>query len=334
MFSKGYTTYTPRVLSVDLKGCLKHMPEHGELYSNNSKTPSGAPVAGTSALLWDTEQLDILDQQSIEKPIFQQDLDKPENSMLCDDYDFSNKTETWTDYLATRYHPRTINLIRSHEHTTDDYSFDCITTGMITWKDEDFEEEFGDRIRQYIEECNNCQGFQLIFDCTNAFSGIALKCLEYLSDEYSKIKLAIPVFNPKMMNFRNADAAMTESVRVVNIAMTYAKLIEHSDLILPLSTMGRNWRSSNSPRQFPLINYVPDNMYETSAIVATYLDTISLRYRLNSPTSSNSLSGLCTDLNNYGRKLAGAALGKNQVETRKSGFYSSFLYFFQRYHSK
>lgn len=137
---------------------------------------------------------------------------------------------------------------------------------------------------------------------------MTIKCLEYLNDEYSKTNLTIPLFAPKSKLFKKADGPMSDSIRVVNIALTYCSLVEQSSLFLPLSTMSR-WRYCDTPREFPFVQYKPDNAYETAAILATYFDTISLRYRLRDPVHSGYLSGFCSDLNNYGRKLAAAGLG-------------------------
>lgn len=148
----------------------------------------------------------------------------------------------------------------------------------------------------------------MLFDCTTAFSGLSIKCAEHLSDEYSKTCLAVPLFTPKPLNFHKADAAMSDSIRVINIATSYCHLIEQAALILPLSTMEQGWRYSRTPRKFPLIKYKADNLYETSAILASYLDAISLQYRLKN--TNGTLSEFCSNLNNCGRFLGAAALGK------------------------
>lgn len=96
---------------------------------------------------------------------------------------------------------------------------------------------------------------------------------------------------------------MTSSIRVANIALTYSNLIEQSSMFLPLSTLdGGNWRQFGNSRQFPLIKYDEKNLYHTSAILASYLDTLTLRYRIRN-NSSNTLLELCGDLTNYGRKM-------------------------------
>lgn len=129
-----------------------------------------------------------------------------------------------------------------------------------------------------------------------------------MNDEYSKTNFTIPIFSPKPLNFRNADSVMSDSIRVINIALSFANLIEQSSLILPLSTMSRCWRQNDNQRQFPFLTYDQYNFYETSSILASYLDTISMKYRLKDGSKASLLSGFCSDLCNYGRKLAAAGL--------------------------
>lgn len=104
------------------------------------------------------------------------------------------------------------------------------------------------------------------------------------------------------------DDPMSDSIRVVNSALTFSHLIDQASLFIPLSTQDRAWRQLGSSRQFPSLQYTHDNLYQTSAILASYLDTMSLRYRLKDAPTTNTLSGFCGDLNNYGRKFAAAAL--------------------------
>lgn len=300
---KGGVTYTPRLLLCDLKGTLKHHPKDGELNGECSSS-----IKEVDSVLWDPECYEVLETEKIEKPEFLKDLDNEEENMVIDkDYDFTNNVNTWTDFMYARYHPRTVHLVQEYEQFKNENSFDTFSNGSTIWKTENFEDNFGDKIRQYLEECNNCQGFQTLFDCTNGFSGLTLKCLQHLNDEYSKVNFAIPIIPPTVENFANSDGPMSDSIRLINIALTYSNLIENSDLFLPLSTMSKGWRSISNQRLFPLINYENSNAYQTSSILATYLDTISLQYRLKNPSSSNYLSSFC-ELNNYGRKMAAAGL--------------------------
>lgn len=299
---------------VDQKRSLKHLPQTGGLYSEPTAL-AGASAKGDDHafteenVLWEPDQVEVIKQEQCVKPEYQQHLDNacqpPDNAKP---YDFTNTVETWSDFMYSRYHPRSMNILNSLKDTTDESSFDCFPAGTQLWRNENLEDELGDKVRQYIEECNNCQGFQILFDCSDGYAGLTAKCLEYLEDEYSKTSLVVPIFSPKLEKFKNVDKAMSDSMRVVNIALAYNTVIQHSSLVLPLSTMARAWRANDNPRLFPHFSYQPENLYESSAILASYLDSISLRYRLKDNIDSCNLSGFCSDLSNYGRKLAAAGM--------------------------
>ncbi|XP_055911240.1 protein misato [Eupeodes corollae] len=306
---KRQTTFTPRLLLVDLDGSLKHLSEDGELYREVSAQQKTKPVDELKqSLEWKESDIEVIESEPLPKHEFQMDLDDPEVNIEEKEYKLSESVETWTDFLYSRYHPRTINIIKEYQYSPTNESFDTFSNGVRMWKTDQFIDDFSDNIRQYIEECDNCQGFQTIFDCHNGYSGLATQCLEYLNDEYSKANLAIPVFNPKSILYQSSDEPMTDSIRLVNIALTYSQLIEQSSMFLPLSTQSRVWRQQGDPRPIPLLNYNADNLYQTSSILASYLETISLRYRLKDAPLSSSLGAFCSDLTNYGRKLNAAAM--------------------------
>lgn len=236
--------------------------------------------------------------------------DLKEGSSSADDpdnYKFEENVKSWTDFMYSRYHPRSINVLQDFRVSDSENEFDTFTNGRETWTRNNFNEDFLDKARLYLEECNSCQGFQALFDCTDGFSGLTVKCLEEMADEYGKTVFVVPIVPPRVHEFKNSDSPMSLTIRIVNLAMTYASLIENSSMFLPISTMAKGWRDLSSPREIPGISFIPDDYYQTSSILASYLDTISLRYRTtNNP---NYLPGFCSDLSNHGRKLCGAGLG-------------------------
>lgn len=300
------------MLLIDHAGSLSHMSADGGLYNDSKsllkKIQSEEVKVNEEDTLWEPNRLEVLKEQPIEKPEYQQDLDVGVDAVEEKQYDFRQNIKTWSDFMYSRYHPRSINLLPAPNKSSE-MAFDCFSRGSEMWTEENFDDEFGDRIRQYIEECNNCQGFQTLFDGSDAFSGLAVKVLEHIQDEYGKMSFTIPIYSPKQI-FCGSEAtdALCDSTRVINTALTYGHLIDYSSLILPLSTMSRCWRNLSRPRMFPHLNYDASNLYETSAILATYLDTISLRYRVTEVIDSCHLASFCNDLTNYGRKLAGAGL--------------------------
>jgi hypothetical protein len=297
-------TYTPRMLLVDLKGTLKYIPETGNLYTNqlDLNNPSNSVLDQVRAeIAWD-EKVEVIQNEEAPMPEYQKDL---KESQIPEDkaYELKDSVLNWPDFMYTRYHPRSINIVKEFEHHEDYSSLDTFTAGLQLWDSAHFEDDFCDSIRNYIEECNSSQGFQTLFDVNDGFSGLTIKCLEYLEDEYSKSVLALPLFAPRSKCFQFADDAMSDSIRMINTAFSFAKLSEHSSLFVPLSTMSRAWRSVEEPRNFPLVTFDATNLYHSSAVLGTFFDTMSLRYRLKEPSF---LSTFCADLNGYGRKMSSA----------------------------
>lgn len=298
------------MLLIDHKSALCHMPADGGLYTANPATvATEAADLSECDTLWEPDRVEVLRDDAIEKPEYQADLDT-NNDMVADkEYDFQQNARSWTDFVCARYHPRTINVLPLMNARNEETAFDSYSRGAQTWREQYFDDDFGDRIRLYIEECNNCQGFQALFDCSDAYSGLATKIFEHIQDEYGKTMFTVPIFSPQQINAgANAPDALCDSIRVVNTALAYTHLVESSSLILPLSTMSHSWRKLCAPRRFPGFAYDPHNLHETSAILATYLDAISLRYRCSETIDSCHLANFCSDLTNNGRKLAGAAM--------------------------
>uniref|UniRef100_A0A0C9RQ27 Mst_0 protein n=1 Tax=Fopius arisanus TaxID=64838 RepID=A0A0C9RQ27_9HYME len=146
----------------------------------------------------------------------------------------------------------------------------------------------------------NC--LQVLLDSTDAFAGLSTSCIEHLHDEYTKSIVAFP-----LIESRNSKPSASDHLKAVNIALCYQQLNEHVSLYSPLSCGENGWLSSGAPRVLPYLTYNQDLRYHTSALLATTLDTLTIRYRHKQHTMS-SLSDLCADLNKSGRKAAATTL--------------------------
>lgn len=191
-------------------------------------------------------------------------------------------------------------------------SFDIYHSGQTIWKHE-FGETFSDNIRKYVEECDSMQGFQVNFDSTDGFAGLALSSIEHLCDEYSKPILAHPIIashftdnNPSTQEDREK-STLKDSIRLINFAFSLEELSQHATLYVPLCTGEKGWRKPGNPRVFEHLNYNAELYYHSSAVLASAMDTLSQKYRHKSNTFT--LSDICTDMTGYGRKMAAASLG-------------------------
>lgn len=305
-------TFTPRMLLLDCKGSLKYVQESGNLYTNSvpinrNNTEADILEQVRHIIDWDESNIEVMETEEIPMTEYQKSLMDVDGSDQKE-FDLKSSVQNWPDFMFTRYHPRSINIIKEYEYHDDISTLDTFSAGMQLWNNSYFEDDYCDKIRMYTEECDQSQGFQTIFDAVDGFSGVAVKCMEHLEDEYSKSILAFPLIPNRVKNFQFSDDGMSETIRLVNIAFSFAKVSEHSNLLIPLSTMERGWRTIGEPYKYPNILNDPENLYHSSSILSSFIDTMSLPYRLRETTSQSYLANFCAQLNVYGRKMCGGKI--------------------------
>ncbi|KAG5867839.1 hypothetical protein JTB14_021234 [Gonioctena quinquepunctata] len=305
---KGEVTFTPRLLLVDLKGSLKSLPETGYLYEPLSN-PADVNVE------WDENLVNIQSETNATKNKFQEDIENPSKlqGVPYENYNLEKEVSVWSNYLYARFHPRTVNLVKQYQHCNENTPFDAFPVGTSLWKTPQFEEDFSNKIRNYIEECNEFQGFHILTDCTNAFSGLTSSCLEHLRDEYGrKSILVFPVIpshfpdNDFQTEGEKLQSVINDSVRVINLALSFNQFSMNSSLLVPLSAGSTGWRQPGPKREFRNVMYDHKLPYHSSAILASALETFTMKHRLKS--SGFTLTDLTADLNQSGRNVAAASL--------------------------
>uniref|UniRef100_A0A8D9AW22 Protein misato n=2 Tax=Cacopsylla melanoneura TaxID=428564 RepID=A0A8D9AW22_9HEMI len=299
-------TFTPRMLLVDLKGSLQTCVN--DLYED---VTTQADILN-SITTWSPDKVEIVNDSSTSSSKtneFQEDLKKLENnregvlSEVVDykDYNLEDNVNYWSDFMRTRYHPRSFNVVNEYQHGNTGQPFDCYLQGVEVWKSEAMCEEWTDKVRAFVEECDCLQGFQILSDATSGFAGLCSSSLQHLKDEYStKATLVFPVTPP-----RTSESDF--KLRTVNTVLMMASLGELADMFSPLSLSPDCWNQTETYRQFPLLEYKPSLLYHSSAIVSSLLDTLSLSYRLRGG-SGLSLRDLCSFLTPVGRKAATTSL--------------------------
>jgi hypothetical protein len=139
-------------------------------------------------------------------------------------------------------------------------------------------------------------------DSNNGFAGLGASCIQHLRDEYGKSILAFPC-----LDYNSIEPNAADLIKIVNTALCWQHMGEYSSLYSPLSCGQVGWPFASDARKFENITYDPILKYHSSAILATALDTLTLRYRTKKYTNAT-LSDLCADLNKSGRKAAATSL--------------------------
>ncbi|XP_017882951.1 protein misato [Ceratina calcarata] len=296
---KKQVTYTPRLLLVDLKGTFGYLKEEGTLYD----VPQHE---GIQQSLWNDNKVEIVKEEIVDKTPFIRSLDEPsetsESATTSISFELENDVNSWVDYLLPRFHPRTLNMIREYEHNSTIYPFDVFTYGRNLWNTEQFSDDFSEKIRVYIEECDLMQGFQIILDSTDGFAGLGVSCMQHLRDEYGKSILSFPCIDSK-----ETESSSSSMIKILNTALCWQYTGEYASLYSPLCSAQTAWSNVCDPRVFQHLTYNSQLKYHSSALLATALDTLTIRYR-RKEYPNVVLSDLCADLNKLGRKAAATSL--------------------------
>ena len=304
--ASGEVTYTPRLVCADLKGSLGRLPQFGDLYDAPSKVPK------RDSLLWDGE-LQVQKEEPKKPNDFQRELEKEEETGVTADaadsddqtnYDLDRQVDVWSDYLRTRFHPRTNVILEEYQHDNPLKPFDAFGLGVTTWREDGVGEEIEDKLRSFAEEADNLQGFQVLSDNFDAFGGLGGSLVELLADEYST-KSAISFATSPATYSRHS--VQENSARFLNTVLTTAAHCggdsTSMSVLTPLSLAADTFvLPGMEPRRFGRLDYSGGSHYHTSAILATALESVTLPWRSSSKKSR--MSEVATGISASGRRLA------------------------------
>ncbi|NXM66048.1 MSTO1 protein, partial [Serilophus lunatus] len=153
----------------------------------------------------------------------------------------------WSDYLNVHLHPKSLYVIRQYLHDGDCGCLEAFAQGESLLQDPACVEELEDRLHFYVEECDYLQGFQVLCDLHNGFSGVGAKVTELLHDEYSGKGILTWGLTPVTSNvgvnsngwiFFSPQDPQSNFYRLLNTALGIVHLSRHSSLLCPLSLSG------------------------------------------------------------------------------------------------
>ncbi|XP_051497223.1 protein misato homolog 1 isoform X6 [Apus apus] len=225
----------------------------------------------------------------------------PSQLTVSQDVSLGSSRQVWSDYLNMHLHPKSVYVIPQYMHDGDCGCLEAFGQGESLLQDPGCLEELEDRLHFYVEECDYLQGFQVLCDLHNGFSGVGAKVTELLCDEYSGKGILTWGLTPVTSNVGDSQKNF---YRLMNTALGIVHLSSHSSLFCPLSLSGSLGIRPRPPVSFPYINYDASLNYHSSAILAAVLDTLTAPYRLSS--FQGSMMHLAETLNFSGRKVVAA----------------------------
>nr|ACO10413.1 misato homolog 1 [Caligus rogercresseyi] len=255
-------TFTPRLISVDLKGGLGALPRYGELYSVEEKDGH--------VQLWEGD----IRKENRSEAEDEKDVDETEVASLGN-YEF------WSDYLVPRLHPNSNVVLEEFQKGNTLRPFDIF--GLGTRADENEEESTFESIRFFAEETDHLSGFHFLSDADSGFGGLAHKIKDHFLDEYPrKSILSFPTWpslysEPSDVPF----SPLRNPTRFLNISLSLYYLHE-SSLLTPLSLNPGYFPLPKKPSSIPGMGIDHLSLYQSSALLASAIDTLSLPWRLKS----------------------------------------------------
>ncbi|XP_045732549.1 protein misato homolog 1 isoform X2 [Mirounga angustirostris] len=296
----GQETYTPRLILMDLKGSLSSLKQEGGLYGDRQLD---------AAIAWQGKLTTHKEELCPPNP-YLQDLLSAEGVLSHDGIwrvkPIPNGKESsirvWSDFLRVHLHPRSICMIQKYNHDGEAGRLEAFGQGESVLKEPRYLEELEDRLHFYMEECDYLQGFQILCDLHNGFSGVGAKATELLQDEYSGRGIITWGLLPGPYSLGEPQKNI---YRLLNTAFGLVQMSAHSSLVCPLSLGGSLGLRPEPPVTFPHLQYDATLPFHCAAILATALDTVTVPYRLRS--SPVSMVHLADMLNSSGKKVVTAA---------------------------
>ncbi|KAM9737325.1 protein misato homolog 1 [Menidia menidia] len=330
----GHVTYTPRLIAMDLKGSLRTLRQEGSLYGQGQ---GGAPTWSGSLMMHQEsppeknlflEDLDLLDNGEIPaEPALPDPARNPSPKRFCSDpldpdlvdpvgarlarvqkgYRLESSVRVWSDFLRIHLHPRSIAVIHQYNHDGEADRLEAFGQGEAVLQGA-LLEELEDRLHFFVEECDYLQGFQVLVDLSDGFSGLGSRLTELLQDSYGGRGLLTwglapagrPPANPLMAAYG-----------LLNGALGALHMSGHSTMFCPLTLGGglgrtgsRRAGSGRTGPDFPLLRYDPALWYHSSSVLALALDALTAPYRLR--TNGVPMWQLADSLAVSGRKVVAA----------------------------
>ncbi|KAL2348418.1 hypothetical protein Fmac_002418 [Flemingia macrophylla] len=278
---QGILTYTPRLVSINLRGSLGSMSSRGTLYTENAHTTP-------DVVTW-TGRVSTQASERYEKNLFLQRLyEEEENVNMVNEIHGSssgsqsqyqdkdiiecleNGVQCWTDYSKVHYHPRSLYELNGVWENVEEFDNYGIGRDSLAAQGE----EISDRLRIFVEECDHIQGFQFVVDDSGGFSAVAAEFLENIVDEYRNIPILLYAVqgSGSHINLQSRKRTILEDL---HDAISFSRLSSYSKLIVPV---GLPSLSKSKASRF--LHIEDEKHYHSSAVYAAALHSISIPFRM------------------------------------------------------
>lgn len=273
---QGIDTYTPRLLSINMRGSLGSMSSRGTLYKE-------AAPATSDVFTW-TGGVSTQASEPQKKNLFLQSLYEEENQNMVNETSGSpseyqdrditesleNGVQFWTDYSKVHFHPQSLYELNGVWTDVGDFDNYGIGRDSFAWASQG--EEISDRLRFFVEECDHVQGFQFVVDDSGGFSSVASEFLENIVDEYRNTPVMLYTVRGSGPKAR-LQSRNHKVLEDLHDAISFSRLSSYCKLIVPVGLPSLSKASK-------FLHIEDEKHYHSSAVYAAALHSISLPFRM------------------------------------------------------
>ncbi|KAJ1415230.1 Tubulin/FtsZ, GTPase domain superfamily [Sesbania bispinosa] len=281
--TQGILTYTPRLVSINLRGSLGSMSSSGTLYKE-------AAPATSDVFTW-TGKVSTQASEPHKKNLFLQRLHQEEENLNTvneisgsnngsqseyQDKDIiqclDNGVQFWTDYSKVHYHSQSLYELNGVWADVGEFDNYGIGRDSFAWASQG--EEISDRLRFFVEECDHIQGFQFVVDDSGGFSSVAAEFLENIVDEYTNTPVLLYAVQGSA-SYKSLPSRKRTVLEELHDAISFSRLSSYCKLIVPVGLP-----SLSKSKASKFLHIEDEKHYHSSAVYAAALHSISLPFRM------------------------------------------------------
>merc|ERR1712113_605408 len=204
------------------------------------------------------------------KDTVQKEITTNEISKINSNYAFRYSIEP-CDFQTFKLHERSKVQLPCTWKKISDFEKGLETANLSSYK-----EEAEEKIRYFVEECDSLQGFVLLIDTSSGFSGTSVSIMEHLHDVYLRTPvlsfgLRRPVYDTYL--------AQKDQNFIINEAFLTAHALQNASLHIPMECKKKSYLND--------LIWNPKINYQTSAVIASLLDTLIMPARIFSNHNGN-----------------------------------------------
>ncbi|KIM70065.1 hypothetical protein SCLCIDRAFT_502924 [Scleroderma citrinum Foug A] len=254
-------TLCPRALIFDYKS------NFGSLAKDKNIEEEFHPIPSWQGTVQRQEQERI--RQSEYHALLETEVDS--NAMDHDQF-HETKVRYWSDYSRVFFDPKSIQPVPDALGIVEG---DWMTNHELFRRYDGNTELMEGPLRLLIEECDNFQGVQMMYD-TTTFGGFSHALLRSFRDEYRKATVMVFSVLSDIVPSNAEMGYVPHTRKIVNDALCLQGLYELCDLTIPILAPS-HWRQPSVISNFTIDRR---NLYRSSAVLSAVVESATLPLRL------------------------------------------------------